>query len=285
MYYALLEKRRFLAPITKSPQWILDIGCGTGIWAVDVADEYPSAEVESQSSTCRRREGACHSRETGRRGRHRPHTAGLVSRDVPSHTKAYLSRHEVDDLRVPPNCSFEIDDVEQLWTWKESTADLIFGRDLFLSIRNFPRLIDQCYRHLKPGGWLELQCVTGTLRCDDGTVPKDSAYQRMEDYVGQACEKFGTPVDDPLRWKGWMQERGFEDVVEEVFKLPTAPWAADKRLKLVGMWEQHQLLNNVDGMIMRLFHKALGWTEQEITVFGAMFRKDLRNLNMHAYYP
>lgn len=29
-YYALLEKKRFLAPIEKHPQKILDLGCGTG---------------------------------------------------------------------------------------------------------------------------------------------------------------------------------------------------------------------------------------------------------------
>ena len=29
-YYALLEKRRFLAPIGENPQKILDLGCGTG---------------------------------------------------------------------------------------------------------------------------------------------------------------------------------------------------------------------------------------------------------------
>ncbi|KFZ12534.1 hypothetical protein V501_04187 [Pseudogymnoascus sp. VKM F-4519 (FW-2642)] len=44
-YYALLEKKRFLAPIGSNPQKILDLGCGTGIWCIDVADEYPSAEV------------------------------------------------------------------------------------------------------------------------------------------------------------------------------------------------------------------------------------------------
>lgn len=31
-YYALLEKRRFLAPIAENPQNILDLGCGTGWW-------------------------------------------------------------------------------------------------------------------------------------------------------------------------------------------------------------------------------------------------------------
>lgn len=29
-YYALLEKKRFLAPIGDNPQKILDLGCGTG---------------------------------------------------------------------------------------------------------------------------------------------------------------------------------------------------------------------------------------------------------------
>lgn len=34
-----------LAPIGDSPQRILDIGTGTGIWAIDMGDKYPSAEV------------------------------------------------------------------------------------------------------------------------------------------------------------------------------------------------------------------------------------------------
>jgi len=33
------------APIGKRPHKILDVGTGTGIWAIDMADAYPSAEV------------------------------------------------------------------------------------------------------------------------------------------------------------------------------------------------------------------------------------------------
>lgn len=40
----------------------------------------------------------------------------------------------------------ELDDIEQEWTWKENSTDFIFCRDLIVSIRNFPRLIDQCYK-------------------------------------------------------------------------------------------------------------------------------------------
>ncbi|KAI1024538.1 hypothetical protein LB503_007476 [Fusarium chuoi] len=41
----LLDDKLHLAPIDKNPQKILDIGTGTGIWAIDMTDEYPSAEV------------------------------------------------------------------------------------------------------------------------------------------------------------------------------------------------------------------------------------------------
>ncbi|EAU35311.1 conserved hypothetical protein [Aspergillus terreus NIH2624] len=45
MFTMLLDNRLVLAPINKSIQNVLDVGTGTGIWAIDFADEYPSAQV------------------------------------------------------------------------------------------------------------------------------------------------------------------------------------------------------------------------------------------------
>lgn len=47
MYHAVrlsIGDRLFFAPIT-APNTILDIGTGTGLWAMEVADAYPAAEV------------------------------------------------------------------------------------------------------------------------------------------------------------------------------------------------------------------------------------------------
>jgi hypothetical protein len=44
-YYLLLGGKLCLAPIPSDLHKTLDIGCGTGIWCVDFADNFKSAEV------------------------------------------------------------------------------------------------------------------------------------------------------------------------------------------------------------------------------------------------
>ncbi|KAF7593773.1 hypothetical protein BBP40_010829 [Aspergillus hancockii] len=44
IYSLILDGEIHTAPIN-NPRRVLDIGEGTGIWAVDFADQYPSAEV------------------------------------------------------------------------------------------------------------------------------------------------------------------------------------------------------------------------------------------------
>ncbi|KAK7419451.1 hypothetical protein QQZ08_010869 [Neonectria magnoliae] len=45
VFYRLLGNRLFLAPIEPDSLNILDIGTGSGIWAIQFGDEYPSATV------------------------------------------------------------------------------------------------------------------------------------------------------------------------------------------------------------------------------------------------
>lgn len=41
----LLDGELHMAPLTKDPMRVLDLGTGTGIWAIDFADRFPSCEV------------------------------------------------------------------------------------------------------------------------------------------------------------------------------------------------------------------------------------------------
>ncbi|OAF63049.1 hypothetical protein VC83_00142 [Pseudogymnoascus destructans] len=242
-YYGLIEKKRFLAPIGDSPQKILDLGCGTGIWCIDVADEYPSAEV--------------------------------IGVDIAPTQPEW----------VPPNCRFELDDMEEPWMWSKNSFDLIFLRDLIYCIRDWPKLIDQCYTHVKPGGWVEFQGITALLGSDDNTVPPGGALEQFTSNLITSSRMFGTPIDDPIRWKGWFEERGFVDITLKIFKLPINTWPKDTRMKVLGAWEMENLLSGMEVMTMRVFVKALGWTEEEVLVFLVNVRKEVKDRGIHAWFP
>jgi methylase of polypeptide subunit release factors len=41
----LLKGELHKAPLVSNPKHILDVGTGTGIWAIDMASKYPTAQV------------------------------------------------------------------------------------------------------------------------------------------------------------------------------------------------------------------------------------------------
>lgn len=189
--------------------------------------------------------------------------------------------------RVPPNCRFELDDIEARWTFKPNFFDFIFARDLIFAIRDYPRLIKQCYDHVKPGGWVEFESIYGVLGCDDGSLPEEPAgsFRQFARLVREAAVAFGTPLEDPEKFKGWFEAAGFECVVEQRLRMPTSPWPKDKRMKTVGIFERENFLQGLEGMSLRLFQKGLGWSPEETSVLLAKVRNEVKNTRYHAYYP
>jgi hypothetical protein len=47
---------------------------------------------------------------------------------------------------VPPNLKFQVDDIEADWAYEDSPFDFIHGRYLAASIKDFPKLVKQCYK-------------------------------------------------------------------------------------------------------------------------------------------
>jgi hypothetical protein len=132
-YTLLQDNRLFLAPLPPDPQHILDVGTGTGTC--------PSHKFETCSH-------ARHLRHRDRRevpvshsyrNRHRCHASYMV-------TVTFYETFDSHISRVPPNCTFELDDAESDWPYKPNLFDYIHGRDLYHSIRDWPRLVQQAYR-------------------------------------------------------------------------------------------------------------------------------------------
>ena len=68
-------------------------------------------------------------------------------------------------------------------------------------------------------------------------------------------------------------------------KWPLNPWAKDPHYKQIGMWIQDNLSTGVEGLMMALFTRYLGWTQEEVVVGAMEFREALKDRRTHAYCP
>lgn len=106
----------------------------------------------------------------------------------------------------------------------------------------------------------------------------------FSNYALDASTRMGAPLDACTHYGDYMAAAGFEDVVERRYKLPSSPWARDKRMKLIGAFELHNLLRGVSAMSLRMFSKAYGWSQSQIELFLVQARKDMQNTRFHSYY-
>lgn len=53
----------------------------------------------------------------------------------------YLLSH-----RVPPNLTFELDDMEEEWLYGNGTFDLVHIRNMFMAVRDWSALTAQAYK-------------------------------------------------------------------------------------------------------------------------------------------
>jgi SAM-dependent methyltransferase len=182
-FMLLLNGKLHLSPIPEDPQKILDIGTGSGIWAMDMADKYPSASV------------------TG------------------------VDLAPTQPTWVPSNLQFEIEDVEEDWLYRKNSFDFIFGRELLMAIRDWPRLIQQAHDHLKPGGYLELEMTYPKTFCEDNSIDLEtSAYAESARLLFECGRQMNVPWEASLEWKEQFKAVGFEDVTETILPIPIGRW-------------------------------------------------------------
>ncbi|KAI5796116.1 S-adenosyl-L-methionine-dependent methyltransferase [Pyronema domesticum] len=128
------------SPLDK-PHRILDIGTGIGMWAIDMADQYPMAEV--------------------------------IGTDLsPIQADWFRLIGGLFSTSCQANClgsRFEVDNAMLEWTFKDESFDFIHARNIS-GVSHWDHLVSEMIRCTNPGGYVELCEYSIKLFCDDGTM-------------------------------------------------------------------------------------------------------------------
>ncbi|KAM0231915.1 hypothetical protein ACHAPO_008213 [Fusarium lateritium] len=185
---------------------------------------------------------------------------------------------------LPTNLEFQVDDLEDEWTYSYK-FDFVFARMLTGSIGDWPKFFKQSFDSLNPGGWVECQDITFPAASDDGTLVKGSYIDQWSEFMTEAASNFGRSAVSAKSYKQQMIDAGFVNVTEVVYKWPTNRWPADPYYKELGFWCNHNIAGELSGLSLALFTKGLGWSVEEVEVFLAKVRTDMRDRRIHAWWP
>jgi hypothetical protein len=145
-------------------------------------------------------------------------------------------------------------------------------------------LFRQVYKNLAPGGWFELQDFAFPVRSDDSSL-KGSALEELNEAILEGLRILGRDGALAERYKQIMIVSGFENVVEIRYQWPQNGWPRHKHHRELGLWNMVNILDGLHGLSARLCTQVLGMSTQELELLLMRCRKDIRNTEIHAYWP
>ncbi|KAH6656072.1 S-adenosyl-L-methionine-dependent methyltransferase [Truncatella angustata] len=241
LYLHSAHQRLYLAPIPEDPPRVLDVCTGTGIWAVQFAQQNPHSHV--------------------------------IGTDL----------SPIQPRWVPPNCSFEIDDAEDEWTF-DRPFDFVHARGIWPVFADPTAFIRQAYANLKPGGWLEIQDFVFPIRFFDEDALSGSALQRWGRLMLEASRAAGRPYTNSQHHKQWLEDAGFEDVQVFTSYWLSSPWAKGAHYKLTAEFMKENAKRGLVGMSLRPLG-SLGLAVDEIQDLAMAAIAEFGDVRIKGYAP
>jgi len=184
---------------------------------------------------------------------------------------------------APPNCRFEIADVEEDWSFSDS-FDYIHGRALTACFKDHLPVFRSAFKALRPGGYFEMHDAAIPFRSIDGSI-KDTAFERWQRLVKEAADVLGRDFGKVPKYKSYFEQVGFVDIVEKQFAWPIGSWAKDPRMKKLGAWVKEDVLSGLHGWSAAVLTRGLGMSSQEVEALLTEVRSDINSNLMHVYIP
>lgn len=239
VYYSLLSNRLTTVPLS-SPSKILDVGTGSGDWAMAMGDEYPEAEVIGTD----------------------------IAKIQPSAVPLNVF-FEIDDAEE-----------EGGWTWPDDEFDFIHFRHMAGAFSDWAQVYSEAYRCLKPGGWIEVLDFDNHDKTLLHFFDEDSSVRSYLGAVNECAQKVGKPRGTAHLEPEVFTTVGFIDVAITEKVIPMGVWPEDKQDKQLGKHFLVTQLCGVESLCLRAFTEQMGWDIERIQKLCDEVTQSLRAVSL-----
>lgn len=217
LWLLCLGGRLYFAPI-EHPEAILDLGTGTGTWAIEVAEQHPEASVRGND----------------------------LSPIQPLWVPPNLC-FEIDDFNE-----------NWCHIHKPFTFDLLHARELLGSVPDWTIMYRKVYEALKPGGWFDQAEPSILFCSDHSQFEAEHPFALWNKVMIDAGKKAGMEFEIGAKIEERLASVGFVNVQVRRATWPIGPWPKDARLREIGRFNWARLLEGVHGLCARRLSDGLG---------------------------
>jgi ubiquinone/menaquinone biosynthesis C-methylase UbiE len=227
----------YRAPLRQAPRAILDVACGTGIWARELAVQYPRARVV----------GFDYDRTPLERALEVLGPGG----------------------QFPANFRFVEANMFERFPFEDGEFDYTFSRFLVVATPtdNWPHIAREMLRVTKRGGYVEM------VDMQQFPVTQSPAYNRVLEAAADLVHKRGMQTGVEHSLKGYLEAAGLQQVQERAFRVGTGRQGnRQQRLLISDLLAGHR---NLKGALVKLgyfsepeFDELMAGEERELPQYG-----------------
>ncbi|KAI1002870.1 hypothetical protein K3495_g5333 [Podosphaera aphanis] len=247
VYHAILEifeKKAFFAPV-KNPQRIVDMGTGTGIWALDVGDQYPEAHVVGIDLS--------------------PIQPKWVSPNV---------EFRIDDIENPWVFSRPLSLIHsRLMSGHSIRHWPTYLRQCYL------HLAPGGWVEAQDTLFFPQALSSGPFPPDSHILKWHELFQSGMRTAGCDLSISAENIRDAMEQAGFVNVRIHKDM------LPIGPWCSEPRLQNAGTLIRESFIEGIGGISSAVFTRVLGWEVLNLELFLEKVRKEWRTKDIHGYWP